>query len=87
MTNKIQLVTLLSLKQREVNTESLINSKLQSQILVVFTAATVLFVIQCGFSPPDETHELTMSRRHYHGYPASWPSISKVLARKILFGV
>lgn len=40
-----QLVTLLSLKQREVNAESLINSELQSQILFVFTAAIVLFVI------------------------------------------
>ncbi|KAI7779167.1 uncharacterized protein LA080_001239 [Diaporthe eres] len=37
------LVTLLSLKQREVNAESLINSEIQSQILFVFTAATVLF--------------------------------------------
>lgn len=87
MTNKTQLVTLLSLKQREVSTENLINSKLQSQILVVFTAATVLFVIQCGILSADKTRELTTSRRHYHGYPASWPSISEVSARKILFGV
>jgi hypothetical protein len=48
-TDKIQLVTLLSLKQREVNTESLINSKFQSQILFVFTAATVLFVMRSCF--------------------------------------
>lgn len=40
----MQLVTVLSLKQRAVNAEGLIKSELQSQVIFVFTAATVLFV-------------------------------------------
>jgi hypothetical protein len=48
-TDRRQLVTMLGLKQREVNTESLINSKRQSQTLFVFTAATVVFVLIIAF--------------------------------------
>ncbi|KAH8753035.1 hypothetical protein F5883DRAFT_200042 [Diaporthe sp. PMI_573] len=37
------LVTLLGLQQREVNTEGLLNSEFQTQIVFIFTAATVFF--------------------------------------------
>lgn len=39
-----QLVTLLTLQQRQVNTESLLSSETQNRILFVFTAVTLFFV-------------------------------------------
>ncbi|KAF3769578.1 hypothetical protein M406DRAFT_354054 [Cryphonectria parasitica EP155] len=58
------LVTLLDLRQRQVNAEGVVNSELQSKIFVVFTAATVVFTPLSwisslmaldivDFSPPD----------------------------------
>lgn len=47
----MQVVALLSLQQREVTTKSLINSKLQSQILFVFTRAATVFFISPPASP------------------------------------